>query len=326
MKVRAAALILVVLAASAAGARAQAPADSLADPADTLASPARPLTAAQMDSIAAATRPIRVVLEDGSELRARRVSPGSMGGLRLVLEDGRESIVAMGRVRRVEDGAGRDRTHEVVVDGKGIRMGGPPPRKRDDPPPTAGRWLVSAHASKASPVGNFENFAADGFAADLGVERRTRRKFSYGLQLQYAEFGGSQGTENLLAQTYAGAVDELEYRMMGVNLFGRWFIVSDRRLNPFVHLGLLGAGKVDVKLSGPQEEANSSDFSWTGDVGLGLAIRVQKGLDAEIVGSYASAPSSRRFLRTDSVSLNWEADLDYLRLTAGIVHRFGASE
>lgn len=310
--IRLAAWIVMMLCLTTASARAEARSDSLAR------------AEAPPDSLAGIPGSIRVLLDDGTEVGAKRVRIGSLGSLRLVLENGRDSVLTASRVRRIEDEKGRDRTHEVLVDEKSIRVGGPAPRKRDNPPPNVARWLVSAHASAANPAGNFRHFAANGYAVDGGIERRTRRHASYGLRIDFADFGGDEGFEELLARTYPGGPDQLQYRFLGVSLFSRYFILPDRRVNPFL-LATLGVGNLRVSLSGPAEEGKSSGFSTTGEAGLGLAIRLGERLDAEFLGSYGGTGSGQRYLRTDSVSLSVEGDTQYIRFTAGLVRRFGPS-
>lgn len=278
----------------------------------------------QPDTTAAGTRSIRVQLDDGTEVRAKRVGIGSMGNLRVVLDNGRDSIVATSRVRRIEDEKGRDRTHEVLVAERRIRVGGPAPSKRDDPPPHMARWLVSAHGSAANPAGNFKHSAANGYAADLGIERRSKRHVSYGLRADIAGFGGDTGFEELLASTYSGAVDQLDYRYIGASLFGRYFFLPGRRVDPFL-LGTLGVGNLRVTLSGPDEEATSSSVSTAGEVGLGFAIGLGPHFEAELLGSYGGMGSGQRFMKTKSVSLSVDGDVQYFRFSGGIVHRFGSS-
>jgi len=247
-----------------------------------------------------------------------------MGSLRVVLESGRDSVLAASRVRQIEDEKGRDRTHEVLVEEKSIRVGGPGPRNRDNPPPKAARWLLSAHASAANPAGNFRHFGANGYALDAGIERRTRRHESYGIRLDFADFGGDEGFEELLARTYPGGPDQLQYRFLGVSLFSRTFFLPDRRVNPFL-LGALGVGNLRVSLSGHGESGKSSGVSASGEVGLGLAIRLGEPLDVEFLGSYGSMGSGRRFLKTQSVSIGLEGHPQYFQFTTGLVHRFGRS-
>ena len=310
--IRLAALIAMMVFLTATLARAEAPPDSLAT--DSRAT----------DSLAGMPTSIRVLLDNGTELRAQRVRVGSMGNLRLALDSGRDSVVAASRVRRIEDEKGRDRTHEVLVEEKGLRVGGPGPRNRDDPPPSAARWLLSAHASAANPAGNFRHFGANGYALDAGIERRTRRHESYGIRLDFADFGGDEGFEELLASTYPGGPDQLQYRFLGVSLFSRYFFLPDRRVNPFL-LGTLGVGNLRVTLSGHGERGTSSGVSTSGEVGLGLAVRLAQSLDVEFLGSYGGMGSGRRFLRTPSVSIGLEGKPQYFRFTSGLVHRFGPS-
>jgi hypothetical protein len=228
-------------------------------------------------------------------------------------------------VRRIEDEKGRDRTHEVLVNERSLRVGGPPPAKRDNPPPGAARWAVLGHASAANPTrGTFGHDASDGFAADLGIERRTRRKESYGLRIDFSEFGGKGATEELLSSTYSGAVDQLRYRFLGATLFSRYFFLPDRRFNPFLLAGL-GGGTSKLSLTGPHEGATSSSFVWTTEVGLGATIRLAPAIDAELSSSYFRAPSGTRYLKTPSVSLGWPGTMQYFRFTAGLVRRFGPS-
>lgn len=275
------------------------------------------------DSLAGIPGSIRVLLDDGTEVRAQRVRIGSLGGLHLVLDSGRDSVLTASRVRRIEDERGRDRTREVLVDERSIRVGGPAPAKRANPPPSVARWLVSAHASAANPAGNFAHYAAHGYAADVGIERQVRRH-GCGLRIDFADFGGDEGFEELLARTYPGAVDQLRYRFLGASLFLRHFFLPDRRVDPFI-LGTLGVGNLRVSLSGPAEEGKSSGFSTTGEAGLGLAIRLGERLDAELLGSYGGTGSGQRYVKTESVSLGVTGDTQYLRLTAGVVRRFGPS-
>ena len=312
MIVRLSVWIGVVLCLTTAWARAQAPPDSMAH-AET-----------PSDSPAGIPGSIRILLDDGTEVLAKRVRTSSMGSLRVALENGRDSVLTASRVRRIEDEKGRDRTHEVLVDEKSVRVGGPAPKKRDIPPPNVARWLVSAHVGAANPSGDFKHVGANGYALDAGIERRTRRHESYGLRLDFADFGGEEGFEELLARTYPGGPDQLEYRFLGVSFFSRYFFLPDRRVNPFL-LGTLGVGNLRVSLSGHGERGTSSSISASGEVGLGLAIRLAEPLDVEVLGSYGGMGSGRRFLKTESVSIGLEGNPQYFRFGAGLVHRFGSS-
>lgn len=272
----------------------------------------------------AASSSIQILLDDGRELQARRIRTGSYG-LRVALASGRDSVVAANRVRRITDEKGRDRTSEVLSMGREIRVGGAAPPKIENAPPGAARWHLGFGGGPASPTGSFGDEAASGYGLNAFLERRTRRRTTFGARLRFAEFGGDADLEAAIAQATAGELDQFRYRHFALGALFRTYIVPDRRIEPFLEFGV-DFGVFTRTLSGPAEEASATAFSITTEYALGARAALGDGLAGEILGGYARVNTFATNLRLGSSNIPYDGGGNgVLRLQASVVRRFGGN-
>ncbi len=264
---------------------------------------------------------IHLLLEDGTELQVQRVRTGTYG-LRVELDGGRDSVVSASGVRRITDEKGRDRTKEVLGSGREIRVGGPEPPKVEEAPPSAARFYVGTAGGPAYPAGPFGDLAARGYGVAASFERRTRRRETFGLKLDWAEFGGTSEVEAAFAESSGGAVDQLRFRLWGVGVFGRYLLLPDRRVVPFLHLGF-GVAGYNTSLSGDGEEGSATAFAFTRDLGLGAAVPLGKGLAVELFGGLSWAGTTGTNIRLESAPFTSEGTIRYSQVKFSLARRLG---
>ena len=273
------------------------------------------------NSLAPAPQPsIRVLLDDGQEVLTQRIRVQTLGGITLTGADGREQLIAAKRIRKVTDEHGDDRTKEVLEKGHGIRVGEPRPQK--EPKLTAMQrgpfW--GARAGIASAVGSFHDMTETGVALDLLIEWRPRRHETYGVKLDFAQFGGKQEIEDIMSTATGGAVSQFQYRLWGASGSSRLLIHPDHRVVPFL-LTSLGVMGVTTSLSGSGAGASKTVFGLAQDLGLGFEVRIGRTTTAEVLAAYSFIVTKRSTVEADGVYISSNG-FKYVPFKAGLIHRF----
>jgi hypothetical protein len=273
------------------------------------------------DSLAPAPTPsIHVLLDDGQEVLVQRIRVQTMGGIRLTGADGREQVIAAKRIRRITDEHGEDRTKDVLKKGQGIRVG--EPRASKEPKLAAAQrgpfW--GTHAGIASALGSFRDMTETGLALDLMIDWRTGRHVTYGVRLDFSQFGGKHEIEDVLSTGTGGAVSQLQYRLWGASGSSRLLIHPDHRVVPFV-ITSLGIAGVTTSLSGSGAGASKTAFGLAQDLGLGFDVRIGRTTTAEVLAAYSFILTKRSTVEADGVSTSSNG-FKYLPFKAGLIHRF----
>ncbi len=160
--------------------------------------------------------------------------------------------------------------------------------------------------------GEKESLQAD--AAGLRIESNVNNRFSMGVGFNYAQLktddyaNGSNiyGNNNYYGSQYYGAYGqkgrEIQYKKMGIDLYGKFFITQGTRFRPYIGAGL-GYNMADLKYSqnNPYQnttfgynygnEAYKTNFA-TGTVSLGSEVMITRSFGLNFEGTYATGLGS----------------------------------
>ncbi len=306
------AVALTAAPAWAAGLDLGAPRDTVAAPgvADSTAS----APAVGADSVARATRPLlQVLLENGRSLPAERIQVLPHGALQLSGEGVPSRFIWSHEVREVRDERGRDRTREVLVEGSDLQVGGPEPKTAAKLAPRVRQAFLGAAAGPVLPVGDFHDVARTGVGLTAAFDLRVDRRKSFGIAVDFREFGASRDLERALAEDSGGVVDHIEFSCVGLGLTYRVGLLPDRRLDPFVRIGL-EVQSFRTVLSGPRARSSDTATKFGLDWGPGLRVDLGGRTAAEILASY------------ELVQVGSTGDRRYIQVRAGLSYRLGGRQ
>jgi opacity protein-like surface antigen len=166
------------------------------------------------------------------------------------------------------------------------------------------------------------------FAGGLNLETNVSSRISMGVGFNYAQFSTQDFANNFGAFNYSGyqnmygqAGREIQYKSMGLNMFGKFFITQGQRFRPYVGAGL-GYNRATLKYAQNNqfnngtsqfgnEEANisyatgtlmgGSEIMITKSVGLALEMNYTTGIGS---GSSNNNAGSNLFSTPDQNRLN----------------------
>jgi len=260
---------------------------------------------------------IHVILKSGHVLEARRVRTGALGLATVTSLAGRDTVFSTNDIRTITDEQGRDRTHEVLVEGYTVSVGGPGPPKKEPPAREKGPFL-SARVGSALPLGGTRTLAEEGLAADASIHWRVNRALAYGARLDYSGFRADRELETGLASN----VDRIRFRTWGGSVVSRYLLAPDHRVDPFLYF-TLGAGGFTTMFQGPGGSASHTVFLWGGDYGVGAEVRAGSRVHLDLLATYTSSNTSRSTTSLDGAILTTKGTLHFLQIKAGLIRRLG---
>jgi hypothetical protein len=178
----------------------------------------------------------------------------------------------------------------------------------------------SNHAGIGSALGSFKDMTEIGLALDLLVEKRPTRHETYGLRLDFAQFGGKHEVEDLMSANSGGAVNQLRYQLWGASVWSRYLIRPDHRLVPFIYTSL-GVEGVATSLNGSGGRSSKTVYGLAQDAGFGVDVRLGGTTTAELLAAYSRVVTKTNNVAADSIVVSTKG-FEYLQFKAGLVRRF----
>ena len=274
---------------------------------------------------------LQVFLKSGEVIQAVRVMQNSLAMVTVTQVNGKDTVVTANEVRAVMDERGRDRTHEVMVDSKVLRVGDPDPgeeekkkKKKEVPAGEKGAYL-SVHVGAASPVGEIGTAATTGFGLDASVHWRRGGRYVHGVRLAYTQFGGAEDVEQFFSEISAGAVDQLKFRAWGASYVARWLVFRGPRVDPFIQY-TLGLGGFTTSLSGPGASGTNTVFALPSELAIGLHVRTSNRTGIDILTAYTSTGTGDSKTEAGDFFFTSSGSLHALQFKVGFVRRYGGGE
>lgn len=143
-------------------------------------------------------------------------------------------------------------------------------------------------------------------AGNLRLETNLNRRFSMGIGFNYSQLktndfaNGSNWMDMYYTNAFGMGGREIQFRTMGIDLYGKFFITNNERFRPYIGAGL-GYNMANMKYSENQYASNNfgiygnEDFKnsyATGQVMVGSEIMITRGFGFNIEAMYATGLGS----------------------------------
>jgi len=154
--------------------------------------------------------------------------------------------------------------------------------------------------------GKVENLTSD-IAGGLRLESNINRRFSMGIGLNYASMktndfaNGSNYMAGGYQSMYGSAGREIQYRSMGLELYGKFFITNGERFRPYIGAGL-GYNRANMQytqnspyMSQANQLFGSEQYQtnfMTGTLSAGSEVMITRGFGLNIEMAYATGLGS----------------------------------